>query len=320
MAGNPNFDTLISSTLDNYIPELTDIIFTSRPFMYILKSEGRIKNKEGGRTLVVPLLVAGSKNVGSYSGSDVFATDDDDEMSAAQYNWKQYYGLIKIDGITEAINSGSKTAVLDILETRMEVIRETMTENLDQIFLGDGSGNGGKDFLGLKAIVSAADPSVGALGGIPVATNPDWVSPVNSTSEAFSAYGLAGMARSFNNASQGNDHPTHILTYQAGFEAVEAAHTQDARYMDPEMLELGFQNLLYKGVPVVYDDYVDAGYMYFLNMKYITFYTLANTWFKPSELVVPANQDVKYKWLKTYGQLVTNNRKRHSLKTGLTDT
>ena len=38
------------------------------------------------------------------------------------------------------------------------------------------------------------------------------------------------------------------------------------------------------------------------------------------ELVVPANQDVKYKWLKTYGQLVTNNRKRHSLKTGLTDT
>lgn len=320
MAGNPNFDTLVSTTIDNYVPELADIIFSSRPLMWVLQKDGRIKNKEGGRTCVVPLLIAMSKNVGSYSGSDVFSTEDDDEISAAQYDWKQYYGLIKIDGITEAKNSGSKTAVLDILDTRMEVVRETITENLDKMFWGDGSGNGGKDFLGLKAIVSNADPSVGALGGIPVASNPDWQSDVNTTSEAVATYGLKGMAKSFNNASEGNDHPTHIFTYQGAFEGYEAMLTSNARYLDPEMADAGFQNLLFKGVPITYDKYVDTGYMYFLNMKYITFFTLANTWFTPSELYTPANQDVKYKWLKLYGQLTTNNRKRHSLKTGLTDT
>jgi len=320
MAGNSSFDTLISTTLDNYIPELTDIIFSSRPLFWVMQKTGSFKNKDGGRTCVVPLLVASSKNVGSYSGSDIFATEDDDEISAAQYDWKQYYGLIKIDGITEAKNSGSKTKVLDILETRMEVVRETITENLDEMFWGDGSGNGGKDFLGLKAIISASDPSVGSLGGLPVASNTDWQSDVNSTSEAFSAYGLSGMASSFNNASEGNDHPTHIFSYQAGFEAYEASLTSNARYLDPEVADAGFQNLLYKGVPMTFDKYIDTGYMYFVNMKYITFYTLDNTWFTPSELQTPANQDVKYKWMKLYGQLTTNNRKRHALKTGLTDT
>lgn len=319
MAGNPNFDTLLSTTLDNYVPELTDIIFTSKPLLWAMETNGRIKNKDGGVKCVVPLLVASSKNVGSYSGSDIFATEDDEEVSAAEYDWKQYYGLIKIDGITEAKNSGSKTKILDILETRMETVKLTISENLNQMFWGDGSGNSGKDFLGLQAIVSNADPAIGALGNIAASTNPNWQSPVNSTSEAFSAFGLDGMANLFNSASEGNDHPTHIFTYQAGFEAFEGSLTQNARYLDPEVADAGFQNLLYKGVPLTFDDYAPTGSMYFLNMKYITFYTLDNTWFTPSELVTPANQDVKYKYLKLYGQLTTNNRKRHSVKTGLTD-
>lgn len=319
MAGNPSFNTLVSTTIDDYVPELTDIIWSSRPGMYVLKKEGRIKNKAGGANCVVPLVVAESKNVGSYSGSDVFSTDDDDEISAAQYPWKQHYGLIKIDGITEAKNSGSKTQIIDILESRLEIVRETITENLDQILWGDGSGNGGKDFMGFKGIVSASDPSTGALGGLPVATNVNWRSPVNTTSEAFSAFGLNGMNKLMNNAGEGNDNPTHIFSYQAGYEAFEASLTNNARYMDPDLVDAGFKNLLYHGVPIVYDKYIDAGYMYFINMKYIAFYTLDNTWFTPSPLMSPANQDVKYKWLKTYGQLTTNNRKRHALKTGLTD-
>ncbi len=324
MAGNPNFNTLVSTTLDNYMAELTDIIFTSRPLMWIMKNEGLMGNKDGGRTCVVPLLVASSKNIGSYSGSDVFSTDDDDEISAAQYNWKQYYGLIKIDGITKAKNAG-KSAVLDILEERLGIVKESMIENLDAIFLGDGSGNGGKDFSGLKAIVSDADPSVGALGGLAVATNPNWQSPHNNTSQAWSAYGLAGMAKSFNDASEGNDHPTHILTYQAAYEAYEASLTDNARYLDPEVADAGFQNLLFKGVPIVFDRYVEdgndaaGGRIYFLNKKYLKFYTLGGTWFEPSDLVAPANQDVVYKYYKTYGEFTTNNRKRHALKSGLTD-
>jgi hypothetical protein len=316
---HPNFDTLVSTTIDNYIPTLTDVVFGSRPLLWVMESEGVFGNKEGGRTCVVPLLYAESKNVGSYSGSDVFATEDDDEVTAAQYDWKQYYGLIKIDGITEAKNSGSKTAIIDILQTRLQTVEMTISTNLNAMFWSDGAGNGGKDFLGLTAIVSDSDPGIGALGGIPVSGNDYWVSPHDSTGEAFSAFGLGGMASLFNSASEGADHPTHIFTTQLGFEKFEGSLTSNARYLDPEVADAGFQNLLYKGVPITFDNEVAAGSMWFLNMKYLMFYKLANTWFKPSEFVTPANQDVRYKYLKLYGQFTTNNRKRHAYKTGGTD-
>ena len=38
MAGNANFDSLLSTTLANYRPQLTDNIFTARPLTYFLVS------------------------------------------------------------------------------------------------------------------------------------------------------------------------------------------------------------------------------------------------------------------------------------------
>lgn len=318
--GNTSFDTLLSTTIDNYIPTLTDVIFGSRPLLWVMENEGVFQNKEGGLNCNVPLMYAENVNHGSYAGKDIFSTDDDDNITTAQYPWRQYYGLVLIEGIEEAKNSGGKTQILDLLETRLKGLEMTIAENFDEMFWGDGSGNGGKDFIGLKAIVSASDPSWGDLGGIDSATNAFWQSDVNSTSETLATYGLAGMANSFNNASEGNDHPNYIFTTQIAFEAYEALLTDNARYLDPAVADAGFQNLLFKGVPITFDKYVTTGYMYFLNTKYLAFYKLANTWFKPSEWVTPANQDVRYKYLKCYGQLTTNNRNRHALKTGISDT
>lgn len=312
--GNTSFDTLASSTIDAFVPTLVDNVFSSKPFLWILQNGGHIGNKDGGLQMNLELLYAESKNVGSYSGSDTFATEDDDEITVAEFPWKQYYGLFKIDGITEAKNSGSKTKILDILKTRAKVVEMTISENLDKMFLGDGTGNGGKDFYGLKKLVGTGD-----LGNITVSDNAWWKSTVDTTSESLATYGLSGMSTMFNTVSEGNDHPTHILTDMDEFGAFEALLTSNARYLDPNLADAGFQNLLFKGVPITFDNYVDGGYMYFLNMDYIEFNKLNNVWFTPSEFVTPANQDVRYKYLKLYGQLGISNRKRQGLHTGLTD-
>lgn len=539
MAGNPNFDSLLSTTLDKYIPTLVDNVFSSQPALWVIKNEGRIVNQEGGVTAVVPLLYAESKNHGSYSGSDTFSTEDDDNITAAQYPWRQYesaapdgnvgveklaliqgkpfaghpdqakgrsvwtygldeghaecmvrwrivdrwdhrdtsehtlwqnvsscsnggaherqrrrgalcslhefslqrilrqegesadvfggvckilsgfggfaevgalpgwqegaagaalhgtlskhfgverqehlrqgelysegrhalsqravqrvqeplagatterarpnvvgvsdslnkaetswsaavlhrnvfdYGLIKIVGLEEAQNSGSRTRVLDLIKARVKAVEMTISENLDQMFFGDGSGNGGKDFLGLKAIVSAGNPPGGPLGGIDATAvgNEWWRSTVDTTNENWSTWGFTGMSRMWLAVSEGADHPTHLFTTADLLATIEGSLTQNARYMDPETADAGFQNLLWKGVPIVYDQNVDAGYLYMININYISLYTLAGVWFQPSELLTPVNQDVKYKSIKCYGQFVTDNRKRHGLHTNLT--
>lgn len=320
MAGNPNFDSLLSTTLDKYIPTLVDNAFSSQPGLWVLKNEGRIQNQDGGVSVVVPLLYAESKNHGSYSGSDTFSTEDDDNITAANYPWRQYYALIKIVGLEEAQNSGSKTQVLNLIRARVKSAEMTVAENIDEMFFGDGSGNNNKDFIGLKAIVSDTNPSWGSLGGIDAtaAGNEWWRSTVDTTAENWSTWGFSGMAQMFLTASEGADRPTHLFTTADILATIEGNLTQNARYLDPEVADAGFQNLLWHGVPIIYDKYVDAGYLYMVNINYITLYTLAGVWFKPSGLLEPVNQDVKYKSLKCYGQIVTDNRKRHALHTNLT--
>jgi hypothetical protein len=315
---NPNFDSMLSTTIDAYVPVLVDNAFSSKPLLWVLKNEGRIQNKEGGNKCVVPLLYAESNNVGSYSGSDTFTTDADDNITAAEYNWKQFYGLFLVQGIEKSKNAGGKTQVIDLIKARAKATEMTISERLDEQFFGDGSGNGNKDFLGLSAIVSASDPASGDLGGIDAATNSWWQSTVDSTAETIATWGLGGVSEMWNTVSEGNDHPTHLFTTAVLFGAFEAILTANARYMDPEVGDAGFQNLLVKGVPLVFDKYCQTGRLYMININYITLYTLDNVWFEPSEFITPPNQDVSYKFLKLYGALTTDNRKRHGVHTAFT--
>lgn len=316
---NPNFDDLISQTLDAYAPTIVDNAFSSKPFSWVLKNEGRIQNKDGGLTCVVDLLYAESNNVGSYSGEDTFTTDDDENVTAAQYDWAQQYGLFKVKGIDEAKNSGSKTRIFDLVNTRAMALQKSMAESYNRQFWSDGAGNSNKDFIGLQAIVSASDPSWGDLGGIDSATNTWWQSTVDATAEAWATWGFAGMTDMWLTVSEGADHPTHIFTTAPVYGAIHNAMTTNARYMDPEVGEAGFQNLLWMGVPVIYDQHVTAGELYMVNMNYITLYTLAGKWMEGSDFLKPINQDIKVKYFLSYGQLVTDNRQRHGKHTGLTD-
>ena len=80
---------------------------------------------------------------------------------------------------------------------------------------------------------------------------------------------LAGMASMYNTISVGNDQPTIIFARQQGYEAYEALLTGQIRYSDTDMADGGFQNLLFKGAPITFDDSCEANAMYFLNTKYI---------------------------------------------------
>lgn len=319
MAGNPSFDDLISQTLDAYAPTIVDNAFSSKPFSWVLKNEGRIQNKDGGLTCVVDLLYAQSKNVGSYADEDTFTTETDDNITAAQYSWSQQYGLFKVTGIEEAKNSGSKTRIFDLVATRAKALELTMAESYNGQFWSDGSGNSNKDFIGLQAIVNSADPSWGDLGGIDSASNSWWQSTVDSTAEAWATWGFAGMTDMWLTVSEGADHPTHLFTTAAVYSAIHSNLTQNARYMDPEVGEAGFQNLLWMGVPVIYDKDVPSGCVYMLNMNYITLYTLAGKWMTAGDFIKPLNQDLKVKSFLSYGQLTTSNRSRQGVHTALTD-
>ena len=313
-AGNSNFDEILSTTLKNYIPKLTDNIFSARPLFYALTNGQTIRRISGGAKIVVPVIYGTNSTAGSYDGTDTISTTAQTGISAAEYSWKQYAATVTISGIEEAKNNG-EAQIIDLLEGKIFQTQETVIENMNTMFFGNGTGNSSKDWLGLSALVG----STGSPGGIDAtdADNSWWRSAV--TNQGSSAITLASMATLYNNCSVGNDQPTIGITGQNQYEAYEALLVDQIRYTDTDMADGGFQNLLFKGCPLTFDGTLEGeGKLFLLNTKYLQLVAHSDVWFKPTPFVRPTNQDAVYSQLLCYGELTTSNRARQGLMYGIT--
>ena len=312
MPGNASFDALLSTTLANYRDQLTDNVFTARPLTFFLTDKGRIRMVDGGTKIVEPLIYGQNSTVASYSGYDTLSLTAQEGISAAEFEWKQYAASIAISGIEEAKNNGEQ-AIINLLEAKIMQAEESMKEGFNQMFFGNGTGNSGKNWNGLGNLVS----SVGTVGGINRATsgNEFWRSYVNPNSGALT---LAKMATAYNSVSVGNDHPDMVLTTQTLFEKYESLLQPQLRYTDTKTADAGFQNLLFKAAPVAYDVHCPAGYMYFLNSKYLTLVGHSGKWFSNTDFVRPENMDARYALIMCYGNLTVRNAAKQGVITDAT--
>jgi len=309
---NPNFDALLSTTLANYRDQLTDNIFTARPLTYFLQDKGRIRMLNGGTKIVEPLIYAESSTVKSYSGYDSISLTAQTGITAAEYDWKQYAASIAISGIEEAKNNGEQE-IINLLEAKIMQAEESMREGFNRMFYADGTGNSSKDWNGLGNIVEAS----GTVGGINRATigNEYWRSYEENTATALT---LAQLSTGYNSVSVGNDHPDMVLTTQTLFEKYEALLQPNLRYTDTRTADAGFQNLLFKAAPVVYDEHCTAGVVYFLNSKYLTLVGHSGKWFSQTEFVRPEDLDARYALIMCYGNLTCRNAAKQGKLTAKT--
>lgn len=304
------FQTLLATTLANYRDQLTDNIFTARPLTYHLMDKGRIRMLDGGTKIVEPLIYGQNSTVGSYSGYDTISLTAQSGITAAEYDWKQYAASIAISGIEEAKNNG-EAEIINLLEAKIMQAEESMREGFNQMFFGDGTGNSGKNWNGLGAIVESGN----TVGGIDGSSEAWWNSYEENTAGALT---LAQMATAYNSVSVGNDHPDMVLTTQTLFEKYEALLQPQLRYTDTKTADAGFQNLLFKAAPVTYDVHCTAGVVYFLNSKYLTLVGHSGKWFQQTEFVRPENLDARYALIMCYGNLTCRNRKKQGKLTAKT--
>lgn len=309
---NANFDALLSTTLANYRDQLTDNVFTARPLTYFLQDKGRIRMLNGGTKIVEPLIYGQNSTVASYSGYDTVSLTAQTGITAAEFEWKQYAASIAISGIEEAKNNGEQE-VINLLEAKIMQAEESMREGFNTMFFADGTGNSGKDWNGLGNIVEAS----GTVGNINRATagNEYWRSYEENSAGALT---LAAMATAYNTTSVGNDHPDMILTTQTLYEKYEALLQPQLRYTDTKTADAGFQNLLFKAAPVVYDTGCTAGVVYFLNSKYLTLVGHSGKWFQQTSFVRPENMDASYALIMCYGNLTCRNAKKQGKLTART--
>ncbi len=310
MAANSNFDALLSTTLANYRDQLTDNIFTARPLTYSLMEKGRIRMVNGGTKIVEPLIYGLNDTIGSYSGYDTIALTPQTGISAAEFEWKQYAASISISGIEEAKNNGEQE-IINLLEAKIMQAEESMREGFNTMFFADGTGNSSKDWNGLGNLVEANN----TVGNIDSSAYTWWNSYEENTSTALT---LAQMSTAYNSVSVGNDHPDTLLTTQTLFEKYEALLQPQLRYTDTKTADAGFQNLLFKAAPVMYDTGCTAGTFYFLNSKYLTLVGHTSKCFDQTAFIRPEDLDARYALIMCYGNLTVRNRAKQGKLTAKT--
>jgi|SRR5215471_8393469 len=347
--------------MHNYRKTLTDNIFGSLPLLEYLMSNGRVRTIDGGISIVEPLLL-GPGEANSYGPWQQLQVNAVAGISAAQYAWRQLYATIIISGLEEAQNNG-KEQMINLVEAKVMQAEQTLRKLLSTMLYGTRGGAAlPTDFTPFTTLIDAT----AACGGItpaaaPAPENqwraPTWDAGTNTGTDALgAAITMPGTALTspydgkeletclrhmFLLASDGgSDHVDAIFSGAGWFEAYEASLTPQVRYTDTSKANLGFQNLLFKNVPLYWDPDCPTGTALGLNSKYIGLTLHSDRNFSQSPFTsnlsgsVSSNTnanpgstaaspaayaiDARVSFITTYGNTTTRERRRNFKITGAT--
>jgi hypothetical protein len=337
MAGNAAhlpvaWDELLSTTLHNTRKKLTDNIFNSRPMLEYFMSKGRVRTVSGGITIVEPLIY-GEGQAGPYAEWQQLTITPQAGISAAQFPWRQLFATIAISGLEEAQNNGREQQI-NLLEAKVMQAEETLKNRLMEMLWGtQAAPDANVDVTSIPTLVD----STGSVGGInPADAGNGWWAAYEAAVGAVDAQGLeAALGTAVRAASDsGSDRVDAIFVAEDVYAFYESTLTPQVRYTDTRTANLGFQNLLFKQVPIYWDAEAPAGMAIGLNSKYIGLVIHSERNFKQSPFSaglsgnmasghatsgVATTVDARYSLITTYLNTTVRNRRRNFKLTGIAE-
>lgn len=312
---SPGLSEIVTTTLRNRSGVIADNMSKNNALLNRLSRRGKIKPLSGGRTIVRELSYSENATFQYYSGYETLNISPSDVISAAEYDWKQASVAVSISGLEQAQNSGPD-ALLDLLESRIEVAEKTMQNNLSIGMYSDGTGSSGKQIGGLQLLV-ADTVSSGVVGGINQGTYTFWRNQTYQfTTEISSAASAANIQRAMNTmwlrTLRGADKVDLILAdtnyYQFYWSSLQAIQ----RITSSEMGEAGFTALKFMNADVVADGGIGGGcpanHMYFLNSDYIYWQPHRERNMVPLGSLRSINQDATVELIVFMGNMTASNR------------
>src|SRR3990167_1879965 len=172
---DPNLSEIITTTLRDRQKVLADNVSKGNAVLNFLSANGRVKNTDGGRTIVEELDYQENSTFKYYSGYEALNISAVSVLSAAEYNWKQAAVVITASGLETEIQNTGKAQIINLIEARERNAMRTMANNLGGGILSDGTGTSSKQITGLAAMCPS-DPTTGTYGSINRATFSFWQS------------------------------------------------------------------------------------------------------------------------------------------------
>lgn len=286
-------NTVLNSTLTKSRKKLIMASVKSHVLMAWAFANKRVETEDGGHEITNPLTVGRNPNVASYSYYDNVPIAQTDEFTTVGYNWSRVGGTVIISDQEEDENKG-QTQIFKLLKAKMEVLEESIKEKFSGFMYGAGAGN---DPNGLANLIPD-DPTVGTLGRLNRATEPQW----RTSSFDFSSSGgitSANIEEIFDDIlldlTVNNERPDFIVAgrnvYRAYRAAVRDKLVINLGDINKNMVDLGFSGIGHDKIPIVYDEDCPANKAYFINSKYLRLHMLKGVNMRQKKLSAPWNMD-----------------------------
>lgn len=302
MTGDGNL--LLSTTIANYRKVLVDNAYNDIPTFRLANEAGRKRTYSGGVSIVEHLLHKKQTDGGFFLGKDPLNTTQGENAILVEFRQQNAYEPIQITFDDEMDNNGDTEKLIDLAGTRMEQAELAIKDRIGQATVTDIAA--ANNLIDLSTLVAT-----GTLGSLAGGTDTFWQA-TSTTSGAFATQGLTDMQTLYQtlSSSSNRDNPTHIITTRTIYNRYEQTRLPLERLQNTQTGSAGFTNLTFKGIPIIWDQYVDSGVLYMLNMNYISLQVHSKVDFVTTEFVRPANQMVKVAFILWRGNLTTNNRRR----------
>lgn len=353
MAGNTRparkIDALLATTTDTWYKSgaMQDAIFKSNVLFSLLYGKGRVKQETGGHEIAVNLMYGKNNTIKSQGRYSKFNVAPQDGMTTVYYPWSIYSGTVTLDEFSIAVNSGVGR-IISLLEADLEQMTMSWGEKLNEHLLdvtvrnaataaANSPDANGSNILSLPALIYGADPSAldNTIAGLdPNSAGNSWWAAKRQDMTDYTTFAALkrGVSKAKNEIMKGalKLKPNVALGDQTTWELYEASMQDQVRYTQNETGDVGFENLVLKGIPFYwdemmpdpviahnYDDSPAEGAIYLFNTDVLGIRTLAGKDFRPMGWRIPSDADARIQPYVAYLQLVSANRQKGLVMTGI---
>lgn len=312
-------ETLTHAMLERSRKDLILASAISATVSTYLSAKDRIVMEDGGPEITNPLIVGLNPNVTSMQYYDEVPVAQTNEFTTVSYNMARVVGTMIISDQEEDENQG-RAVIFKILDGKMTALKESIKRQFAEYFTSVGAGS---DPNGLGNLLPA-DPTTGSIGGISLAAEPQWRP---------SAYDFDGGLNTENieeafddimelDLNRDGERPSVIFAGRNIYRTHKGAARDkqhialDASGTGKALVNLGIRGTTHNGVPLLFDEKLDANEAYIVNEKYLSLHILKGVNMKIKKLVAPWDMDAIGRRIVWEGQMCTwRNYRTHAFLT-----
>jgi len=245
---------VVAATLPKINPKVTYDIMRAHPLMLHCLRGGAFTVEDGGTEVRCAVVLEDSVNTGAIAKFESFSVTPENTLEQARYQgWPKYRFSWTMDQQEVDENSG-KSRVIRLAESKQNQALHTFLADVSADLMGDGTALPAKRADGLETFIEFAAPGAQTYspGGLSKASYSNWRNQYGEISR-FGVDGIDTWNATYRACSGQGKHPDIAIIDDVVYGFYEKELAPKQRLFDSTMADFGYENMMFKEMPVVYD-------------------------------------------------------------------